>query len=435
MRILVIGINYAPDLVGVAKYNTELCEAFASFGHQVRVVTAPPYYPAWRIPDGYRGWRYQRETVNGVSITRSPTYVPTNPTGARRLVHHASFALTSLLPVLTTSLRWRPDVVFAVAPSLMSAASAARIAGRVGALSWLHLQDFEVDAAFDLGLLSNRRLRDPMVAIERNILRSFDHVSTISSQMLARLVAKGVDKHKIVEVRNWTDTTRLLPRVRNTSFRAKLHLNDSHFVALYSGTISNKQGLELIVEAARNLDGAGSNIRFVLCGEGPHKKTLQTLADGLSNVQFLPLQGEEDFGTLLCTADVHLLPQRAEAADLVLPSKLGGILASGKPAIVMTRPETGLAAEVGNGGLIIPPGDVGALTEAVRRLSTDPSLGRTLGKNARTIALARWDKATILTALQQKMMQFGTQQRASADASDPLSEEAGLRPTKSNADA
>lgn len=101
----------------------------------------------------------------------------------------------------------------------MSAALSAWIARRIAAVSWLHLQDFEVDAAFDLGLLSNRLLRAPMVAVERNILRSFDCVSTISPAMLDRLAAKGVDKEKIREVRNWTDTAQITPGGRCASFR------------------------------------------------------------------------------------------------------------------------------------------------------------------------------------------------------------------------
>src|ERR1700676_5320579 len=107
MRILLVGINYAPDLIGVAKYNTELCEALASAGHEVRVVTAPPYYPAWKIPETYRSWFYRTETINNVSITRSPIYVPKVPTGAKRLIHHVSFALTSMWPVISESARWR----------------------------------------------------------------------------------------------------------------------------------------------------------------------------------------------------------------------------------------------------------------------------------------------------------------------------------------
>ena len=400
MRILVVGINYAPDLIGVPKYTTELCEALVSFGHDVRVVTAPPYYPAWRIPEAYRSWFYRTETINGVVVTRSPIYVPRKPSGARRLIHHASFALTSLWPVVSGALRWRPDVVFSVAPSLMSASLSARIARQVGALSWLHLQDFEVDAAFDLGLLGNRRLRAPMIAVEQRILKSFDCVSTISPQMIDRLVSKGVDREKIHEIRNWTDTNQITPGDRLTHFRQKLNLDASHFVALYSGTMSNKQGLELIIEAARSVELTDPKLRFVICGDGPHKAILQELAAGLTNVAFLELQTGDRFAALLNMADVHLIPQKAEAADLVLPSKLGSIFATGRPVIVMAKPGTGLSDEVEGAGLIIPPGDPVALAAAMRKLAGNSELCDTLGRNARAMALSRWDKTAILDKLQ-----------------------------------
>ena len=100
----------------------------ASSGHEVRIVTAPPYYPEWRTPKAFRGWRYRREITKGVAITRTPIYVPGNPTGAKRLIHHATFALSSAFPIISNAVRWRPDVVFSVAPSLMSAALSAWIA-------------------------------------------------------------------------------------------------------------------------------------------------------------------------------------------------------------------------------------------------------------------------------------------------------------------
>jgi colanic acid biosynthesis glycosyl transferase WcaI len=414
MRILMVGINYAPDIIGVAKYNTELCEALASAGHEVRVVTAPPYYPGWNIPEAYRSWLYRTETINNVSVTRSPIYVPEVPTGAKRLIHHVSFALTSLWPVISEVIRWRPNMVFSVAPSLMSAALAARIARRSGASSWLHIQDFEVDAAFDLGILSNKGLRGRMVAVERAILRSFDCVSTISPQMLDRLASKGVDPEKIREFRNWTDTGQIVPSNGSTDFRKKLHLQDPHFVGLYSGTMSNKQGLDLIIEAARSLEHNDPNIRFVLCGEGPHKAMLQGMAAGLTNVQFLGLQTDDRFVELLGIADFHLIPQKAEAADLVLPSKLGGIFATGRPVIAMSRPDTGLATEVAGAGLVIPPGNTAALTAAVRTLAGDPELCRSLGQGARRTALSRWDKTAILAALEQTLMSSGKIKKTAA---------------------
>jgi colanic acid biosynthesis glycosyl transferase WcaI len=403
MRILLVGINYAPELIGVAKYNTELCEALAAAGHEVRVVTAPPYYPEWSIPKAYKSWFYRSNVINDVSITRAPIYVPKKPSGAKRLLHHFSFALTSAGPVISQALRWRPDVVFSVAPSLMSAALTAWIARRSGAFSWLHVQDFEVDAAFDLGILSNKGLRSRMVAVERSILRSFDVVSTISPQMLDRLAHKGVDPARIREFRNWTDTKQISPGDGATNLRNELGLNDSDFVGLYSGTMSVKQGLDLIVEAARPLQQSNPNIRFILSGEGPHKATLQALASGLTNIQFLGLQPDNRFTELLQTANFHLIPQRAEAADLVLPSKLGGIFATGRPVIAMSRPDAGLANEVTGAGLVVPPGDTAALAAAIRLLAGDASLCTALGKGARAVALARWDKTAILHSLEQTL--------------------------------
>jgi colanic acid biosynthesis glycosyl transferase WcaI len=404
MRILLVGINYAPDLIGVAKYNTELCEALAAAGHEVRVVTAPPYYPAWNIPEKHRSWFYRSDIINNVSVTRAPIYVPKKPSGARRLAHHFSFALTSAGPVISDVLHWRPNVVFSVAPSLMSAALTAWIARLSGALSWLHVQDFEVDAAFDLGILSNKSLRRRMVAVERSILRSFDVVSTISPQMLDRLLYKGVNPERIREFRNWTDTNQISQSGGPTRFRKELGLGDSDFVGLYSGTMSSKQGLDLIVEAASQLQQSNSNIRFILSGGGPHEATLRRLAAGLTNLQFLPLQPEDRFTELLRTADFHLIPQRAEAADLVLPSKLGGIFATGRPVIAMSRLDAGLAKEVTGAGLVVPPGDTSALAAAIRLLASNASLCASLGKAARAVALARWDKTAILHSLEQTLI-------------------------------
>ncbi len=118
------------------------------------------------------------------------------------------------------------------------------------------------------------------------------------------------------------------------------------------------------------------------------------------------MQADESFAELLKTADFHLIPQKAEAADLVLPSKLGGIFAAGRPVIVMANPGTGLAVEVAGASLIIPPGDAAALAAAVLTLANNPDLCDSLGKGARKIALSRWDKTAILSTLEQAMETF-----------------------------
>ncbi|RME56373.1 colanic acid biosynthesis glycosyltransferase WcaI, partial [Candidatus Parcubacteria bacterium] len=152
MKVLIYAINYAPELTGIGKYTGEMAEWLAERGHQVRAVTAPPYYPAWKIGEGYSGRRYTREALGGVEVWRCPLYVPSKPTGAKRIVHLASFALSSL-PVMLRQIFWKPDMVFVVEPPLFCAPVAWIVARLSGGKCWLHVQDFEVDAAFALGLL------------------------------------------------------------------------------------------------------------------------------------------------------------------------------------------------------------------------------------------------------------------------------------------
>jgi colanic acid biosynthesis glycosyl transferase WcaI len=281
----------------------------------------------------------------------------------------------------------------------MSASVVALTARALKSASWLHIQDFEVDAAFDLGILSNQRLRASMLSVERRILCAFDRVSTIAPQMVKRLAEKGVNVGKIREVRNWTDTNEVAPGDRPNGFRQELGLKDGDVIVLYAGTMSYKQGLDLIIEAARDVGQTHSNVHFVLSGQGPHKSKLRDMAANLVNVHFLEIQADKRFSQLLVTADLHVVPQRAEVADLVLPSKLGGIFSSGRPLITMAIPGTGLAEEVADVGVIVLPGNVEALAAAVRQLVEDPDLRNALGAKARRRALERWDKNKILTSL------------------------------------
>ena len=158
MRVLIVGINYRPEVISCAVYTTGLAEDLARQGARVEVVSALPYFPDWRVFDGWRGpvWRRARGP-EGIRVVHCPLYVPRKPTGARRVLHHASFALSALPVALWNALRFRPDIVFAVAPGLLSAPTAWLAARAAGARTWLHVQDYEVEAAFATGLLSRGR--------------------------------------------------------------------------------------------------------------------------------------------------------------------------------------------------------------------------------------------------------------------------------------
>ena len=121
MRFLLLGINYAPEIISTAVYSTGLAEWLAQRGHDTHVVTAKPYFPAWRVFDGWGGW-YRTETPQkNLRVMHCPLYVPRRPTGVKRILHHASFALMALPVTLFAALRHKPDIVFVVAPSIMAA--------------------------------------------------------------------------------------------------------------------------------------------------------------------------------------------------------------------------------------------------------------------------------------------------------------------------
>lgn len=394
MRLLVLGINYAPEMIGIAVYTTGLAEAMAEQGHDVSVVTAVPSYPGWKVFDGVRRGGY-RSKGNGPRVVHCPLYVPRVPTGARRILHYASFALVSAPVTLYYALRYRSDMVFVAAPALMSAPVGWLVARLTGAKCWLHVQDFEVEAAFATGLLKQQGLAGRLARkFESWILRRFDRVSSISRPMLDKLREKGVPQERVFELRNWADLTRIAPSGNPAPMRAELGIETPH-VALYSGNLANKQGLEILPEIARRLSHR-RDLTIAVCGNGPLEDKLQRLSEGLGNIRFYPLQPRDKLNDLLNMADIHLLPQIAGAADLVLPSKLTNMLASGRPVIATADPGTALADEVEGCGRIVPPGDAPAAASALETLLDTPALRQALGQHARARAVERWDGDRIL---------------------------------------
>jgi len=429
MRILIYGINFAPELTGIGKYSGEMAAFLAAQGHEVRVITTPPYYPHWRVQPGYRGWGYKREDWLGVRVYRCPLWLPPVPaargrriSGAQRVLHLVSFALSSL-PVALAQLGWRPQRVIVLAPSLFNAPLALLVARLARAKAWLHIQDFELDAAMRLEMLPGLgRLLHWGLRAESWLYRGFDRVSTISQRMLQQLGAKGVPPERCALFPNWVDTRQIFPLIGYNFLRQELNIADQQLVILYSGNMGQKQGLEVLVEAAQRLQNAHppnrctgglqtrplpepasgtqsgneNDIIFILSGEGAVKAQLEDLARGLPNVRFIPLQPLARLNELLNLAAIHVLPQSASAADLVMPSKLSGMLASGRPVIVTALPGTELANVMEPLGIVIPPGRADCLADAILALVNQPQLQAELGRRGRTFVEQTWAKETVL---------------------------------------
>lgn len=384
MKILLYSLNYAPELTGIGKYSGEMAVWLAARGHDVRVLTTPPYYPEWRVHDGYRAGAYTQDEVDGVTVLRCPLWVPAKVSGAKRIVHLLSFAASSALR-LPGLWRWKPDLVWVVEPAFACAPAALAFARLRGARAWLHIQDYEIDAAFQLGQLKGEGLRRLVHGVERWLMRRFDRVSTISQRMVELGLRKGVSAEAMALHPNWVDVQAIRPLAQPSRYRAELGLAPDTVVALYSGNMGGKQGLETLAEAARQLAG-NPQVHFVLCGQGAGREKLEQACAGLANVSFLPLQPLERLGELLGLADIHLLPQRADAADLVMPSKLTGMLSSGRAVIAMAQPGTELGDVVAQCGRIVPPEDAAALVQAIEALAADPALRDEMGRHARAHA-------------------------------------------------
>ena len=395
MKVLMIGINYYPEITGIGKYSGEMAEWLAEQGVEVKVITAPPYYPEWKVRNKYKTIKYYRESCQGVSVIRCPIWVPSRPNGFKRILHLASFAISSFLPVIWAGIFWRPAVVIVIEPPFMCLPAGLVSAAFARATSWLHVQDFEIDAAFELGLIRSRYIRQFLASIERWLMRRFDVVSSISHMMTGHLRSKGVKEDRILLFPNWVDMDLVFPLSRPSVIRQELGFSDNQIVLLYSGNMGKKQGLEIIIEAARYLQDS-SNFVFLMSGRGAVRAELEQLAEGLQNVSFMELQPIDRLNELLNCADIHLLPQRAGAEDLVMPSKLTAMMASGRPVIATARAGSEIARVLAGCGVIVEPGDLEGFLGAIQGLGRAVDERETMGRVARDYAMTHWGKKEIL---------------------------------------
>jgi len=400
MRILVHTIFYAPDLTGVAKYTAELCDWLAARGHQVRVVAPPPYYPQWKIKSPYRSWRYAIERGGKVLVRRCPIWIPRRPGGLGRIAYAASFAIASLPVMLYEALRGA-DLVIVLEPSLFNSPVALMAARIAGAMAWLHIQDFEVDLAYDLGQI--RRGRGLAGKIESWVMRRFDVVSSISQRMLEKVRAKGVPADSLCHLPNTVNLEEIRPLPHASPLRERLGIPADRIVALFSGSLGEKQGVETIVDAARILE-SDRRILIVICGDGVALPRLREQARGLANLRFLPPQPARGLNDLLNLADLHLLPQRAAAAGSVLPSKLISMLASGRPIVAACQPGSEIGDLVSDCGILTAPGDPEAIASAIRKLASDPGARSRMAENARKRAVQKFCQDSILQGFERDLL-------------------------------
>ncbi len=401
MKILIYSMNFWPEPTSTGKYSGEMAVWLAARGHDVRVIAAPPYYPEWKVADGYSAFRYRKDVHAGVDIRRCPVWIPQRPNGWKRILCMLLFAISCLWEA-AKSLIWRPDMVMVVEPPISCAPVAWLFAKLGGAKTWLHIQDFEVDAATQLGMLKRSFLKRMALWGERCLIRRFDRCSTISNRMLDKLTAKCGDDRRNVLFPNWVDCEEVFPIARS-SFRDSLKIAAGRKVAMYAGNIGKKQGLEILIESARLLKDR-QDLIFVICGNGAAFQHIRAMGNGLANIIWLPVQPTELLNDLLALADVHLLPQVAGAADLVMPSKLTGMLASGRPVLATADPGTQVYDLVCRIGKVVPPERPDVFAAALTDMLEYPELLIQMGQEARRIAEETLSREAILLSFEKELL-------------------------------
>jgi colanic acid biosynthesis glycosyl transferase WcaI len=382
MKVTVWGINYAPELTGIAPYNRALCEHLQNTGHEVRMVTTFSYYPVWKKSAADRGRLFRTDVINGVKVFRCWHYVPDRVTTLKRIVHEASFITTTFLRLLTLP---RPDIYVVVSPPLLLGLAARVLQIFRPCPSVFHVQDLQPDAAVGLGMLKPSTFTRLLYRLEAMAYRHAAAVSGISYGMLEAFTKKGVPAAKQIYFPNGAT----LPAQNNLpsrgKFRARHGFKADEFLAIYSGNLGVKQGLDILVEAAEHL--GATPVRIVICGDGAIRPKLEAAIQqkNLKNITLLPLQPDQEYQEMLADADVCLVTQQTGAGAAFLPSKLLTVLALGRPVIGVADETSALRLAMAEGGFgkCVQPGDAKSLCEILQALADNQTELQRYGSNGR----------------------------------------------------
>ncbi len=400
MKVIILSINYWPEVTGIAVFTTYRAEHLAAAGHDVEVCTTFPYYPQWKVAEEYANRMALTEERNGVSIVRSRIFVPNRVTPLRRILHEGTFVLSSALRAL---FRKRPDVLLVVSPPLGLAAAAILLSRYWRVPYVFDVEDLQPDSAADLGMLPNWAVR-LLYWVENVAYRNAGLVTTITASMRKRIVGKGVPAEKVELLEPHVDESLLdlLPE-EGHAFRRRHDLCNK-FLVTHSGNMGVKQGLDVVLDAAA-LNRSDKSTTFVLVGDGADCERIRhrALALGLDNVRFLPLLDEADFRGLLSASNVCLVTQQRSVTEIGFPSKIVTYLAAGCPIVASVNSECEVAriTRESGAGIVVEAENPAALLAAIRVVKREDLCK--LGDKAREYASVRWAPVRVLGHLEQSL--------------------------------
>jgi glycosyltransferase involved in cell wall biosynthesis len=355
-RLLVLNQYYWPGVEATAHLLTELCEALAA-DYDVTVVTGR-LRGEEAAPDA--------EVRNGVRVVRVHSAVYDRARLGRRGLNYLTYLARAAGRSLALA---RPDVILCMTDPPMVGALAILLGRRYRAPVIVLSQDVFPEIAVELKRLSNPVVISLLGAITSFALRRADRVVAIGDTMSRRLEHKGVEPRRMRVIPNWVDTSTLTPRPRDNDW-ARANGLTGRFVVMHSGNVGHAQNLDNLIRATtfvRDLE----DLTAVIVGFGARHAAEAALAERLeANVIFLPYQPRELLPESLSSADVHFVGLGEGLSGYVVPSRLYGILAVGRPVVVAADADSDPAriVEEAGCGLVIPPGRPDLLAAALREL-------------------------------------------------------------------
>ena len=387
LKVCFFNRSYYPDLGATGQLLTELAEDLVrDCGSRVSVVAGLPLVGK----DGTLSRRWApvgRESHCGVEVFRvwGTCFWPRRFLG--RAANYLSYFLSACLAVFKVP---RPDVVVSLTDPPIIGLAALLTARRSGAKFVFVCQDIFPEVTRLLEDFHSETLNRVLDRINRFLIRQADRVVTVGETMRERVIAgKGADPQKVTVIHNWADCSTIIPGPRQNPFSMAKGL-DEKFVVMHSGNIGLSQGLETVIQAAMDLREF-KDIQMVFVGDGVKRPLFeeQVRAMGLQNVSFLPYQPKERLVESFATADVFIVSLKRGLAGYIVPSKLYGILAAGRPYVAAVEEECEVAGitKKHDCGLLAEPGNPGDLAKKILTLYHDRALARRLGENARKAAL------------------------------------------------
>ena len=394
MHILLLSLNYYPDLLGNAPILTGIAEGLAARGHRVEVLCAHPHHEEGRVDPSYRGRAYVVEERAGVKIHRVWLSDPEGSLAAKAK-SYLSFTFSAAAAALSRV--DRPDLIFSPSPPLTLGLVDELLSRRWGVPYIYNLQDLFPEAPIRMGKIRRRSTIAFWRAMERRVLRQAAGLAVICEGFADHAVALGVSRERIATIPNLTDCELIQPLpAAESPFRAPYRDEDCLF--LFSGRWGHSQDLDgTLAEAWRLLKGEEA-LQLLLVGDGPERAKVEAAFAGQQRVSMKSTQPRELLPQLLAAADVGLAPLRSGLASTSVPSKILGIMAAGRPVIAAAEPgsDTAQLIEEAGCGLTVTPESPRALAEAIETLSADPARRVALGEAGRRAVLARYSASVVV---------------------------------------